>query len=445
MLRRISDFSGDPGAGISVAAGQAPASGPLFPSGLEFNPPAHGTWNIVHIGMLVPEAHQIYICGVNCMRGVVLTAAEMDAAGRFSCVLLREEDITRGTVEQVTLAGIIDVLEKLPALPPCVLVFPVCTHHFLGVDMSFIYQKLEERFPGVDFVRAFMDPVFRKHLPPDRRLRKVMYDPLPDCAPEPRRVCLLGSDFSLDDTCDLRRLLAAGGYRWTDIQGCADYAAFKALSRAESFLCVHPAGHYGAGAAAKRLGRRYLYLPVSFDYDEISRQLRQLCDFFSLPCPDTAVEMARCDEALRLTREALGDTPVVIDATVHPRPLGLAALLLSRSIRVTEVYLDAVADDEEAAALAWLRTHAPTLRLLPMVRPEMRVLPRVREERTLAVGTRAAWFTGTPYFVNLVQGGGLWGFDGVRRMAALMLEALREEKDGRDLIPRKGLGCVSCI
>ena len=29
-----------------------------FKPGLEFNAPVHGSWNIVHIGMQVPEAHQ---------------------------------------------------------------------------------------------------------------------------------------------------------------------------------------------------------------------------------------------------------------------------------------------------------------------------------------------------------------------------------------------------
>ena len=33
-----------------------------FQPGLEFNSPVHGNWNIVHTGMLVPEARQIYVC-----------------------------------------------------------------------------------------------------------------------------------------------------------------------------------------------------------------------------------------------------------------------------------------------------------------------------------------------------------------------------------------------
>lgn len=55
-----------------------------FKAGLEFNAPVHGSWNIVHIGMQVPQSHQIYICADNCMRGVIMTAAEMDMLDRIS-------------------------------------------------------------------------------------------------------------------------------------------------------------------------------------------------------------------------------------------------------------------------------------------------------------------------------------------------------------------------
>ena len=57
----------------------------------------------------------------------------------------------------------------------------------------------------------------------------------------------------------------------------------------------------------------------------------------------------------------------------------------------------------------------------------------------------AAWFSGSSYFVNMVQGGGLWGFDGIRRTLELMTEAFLEEKAPEDLIIRKGWGCESCI
>ena len=87
----------------------------------------------------------------------------------------------------------------------------------------------------------------------------------------------------------------------------------------------------------------------------------------------------------------------------------------------------------------------PELELIATIQVKMRVLPRTSDEKTLAIGQKAAWFTGSPYFVNMVQGGGLYGFDGIRRTAELMAEAFIEEKDTEDLVVRKGWGCESCI
>ena len=438
MLKRL---------GPSVVAAGKTSSEALFPSKLEFNPPAHGTWNIVHIGMLVPEAHQIYVCAVNCMRGVVLTAAEMGAQDRFSCVVLKEEDITRGTVEQITLEGIRDVLHKLDArgaLPPCVIVFPVCTHLFLGVPMGRVYRQLEAEFPQVDFVRAFMDPISKRRLIPDIRLRKVMYDPLPACEADPNLVALLGSEFAPDADADLRRLITAGGKRLVSIHDCATYEQFKGLGQAGAIVCTYPGGAFGAERTAQRLGRPYLYLPASFDYDTIEAQERELCAQLDLPPLDVAAERAACDQALAEAWSALDDTPIALDAVAHPRPLELAKLLLERGFNVREVYLDAVNGEEESAR-AWLQEHAPELQLSSTILPELRVAPRTRPEPTLAIGPKAAWFTGTTHFVNLVWGGGLWGYAGIRTLARLMMEAWEHEKDPADLIPRKGLGCPSCF
>ena len=438
MLKRL---------GPSVVSAAEANDAALFPSKLEFNPPVHGVWNIVHIGMLVPEAHQIYVCAVNCMRGVVLTAAEMGASDRFSCVVLKEEDITQGTVEEVTLTGIVDVLHKLEAhggLPPCVIVFPVCTHHFLGVSMSRVYRELEREFPSVDFVRAFMDPIMKRRLSPDQRLRAVMFDPLSECSADERLVACLGSDFALDEDCDLRGALCQGGYSFADLQGCDTYQEFKGLARAEIFVATYPNAHYGVNKLAKRLKRRYLYLPSSFSYGEIELQYRMLHEELGTPLPAFEEEIARCEDTLGSLCAELSDVPIAIDMSVHPRPLGLARLLLEHGMCVTETYLDGV-NPEEESDLAWLREHAPDLQISSIVLPELRVASRRRQSEVLAVGQKAAWFTGTSHFVNMVEGGGLWGFAGIRTMARLMREAWETEKDARDLVPRKGLGCASCF
>lgn len=425
---------------VSISEASFPAP---FSSELEFNAPVHGTWNIVHTGMLVPEAQQIYVCAANCMRGVVLTAAEMNAADRFSYVILEEKDLLRGSVETVTIQGVSDVIRRLPRRPPVVMLYTVCLHHFLGSDLGYIYRELEKAFPDIFFARCYMDPIMRKNgLTPDQETRKSMYDPLQPRPMCPKTVTVLGGDFALDETSDLVLLLEQGDYTLRQIQNCKSYEEFLALAEGALFLSTYPNGKYGAEQAAKRLNRPHLYLPACFGYAEIATHLNILAAALGLPAVETAARIAVCEAALAEARAAIGETPISIDYTFHPRPLGLARLLLEHGFRVETVYLDA-ASEEERADFHWLQENAPNLRLTATVQVGMRVQPR--ENPGLALGQKAAWFTGTRHFVNLVEGGGLYGFDGICRLAKLMEEAIAEEKDTEDLVPRKGLGCESCI
>ena len=42
--------------------------------------------------------------------------------------------------------------------------------------------------------------------------------------------------------------------------------------------------------------------------------------------------------------------------------------------------------------------------------------------------------------MNVVEGAGWYGFDGIRKMAELMIRAYEEEKEVEDLVVRKGWG-----
>ncbi len=441
MLRRVNEYKER---NYEVRIGDVEGS-PLFKHHPEFNPPSHGVWNIVHVGMLLPEAHQIYVCGINCMRGVVLTAAEMGASERFSMVLLEEDDLMNGSVEDVTLEGVKDVLNKMPKLPPAVMVFTVCTHRFLGCDLDYIYHNLEKSFPTVHFLRCFMEPITQKEgLTPDQRLRKTMFDLLPQSGAIEKTVVILGSDFSLDENADLRRMFTKNGWKLLEIQDCKTFDEYLQMGQAEVILSTFPRARYGAEETAKRLSRRHIYLPGSFSYKEIERMEIELSTLLGLEKLDCNQEEVLCDEALDAAKKAADGKSIVIDYTFHSRPLGLARLLLEHGFHVTKVYLDAVSG-EEMDDFNYLREHAQNLLICATTQPERRMLPRGSEKNVLALGQMAAWEENTPWFVNMVEGGGLWGYDGICHLAGMMIEALENKKDTKDLVPRKGLGCKSLI
>ena len=81
----------------------------------------------------------------------------------------------------------------------------------------------------------------------------------------------------------------------------------------------------------------------------------------------------------------------------------------------------------------------------PTVHSAMRRVPRGSTETILALGQKAAYFTDSPHFVNLVENGGLYGFDGIRQLAELIEDAFITQKDPEQTIQIKGLGCESCL
>ena len=108
------------------------------------------------------------------------------------------------------------------------------------------------------------------------------------------------------------------------------------------------------------------------------------------------------------------------------------------------VYLDVISPEEKEDFI-WLQKNAPELELIATIQVKMRVLPRGGSEEVLAIGQKAAYFSNSRHFVNLVQGEGLYGFDGIRRTAELMIDAYLNEKDTQKLVIQKGWGCDCCL
>ena len=458
----ITETSSEGPSRIPVSKTSFPAP---FAQELEFNPPVHETWNIVHIGMLMPQAHQIYICSDNCMRGVVMTAAEMNAIERFSCVVLEEKDMHSGNLEEITLEGVSDVLLKIrrkrgeEGLPKAVLVFPVCLHHFMGCDLGYVYKELEKRFPQIVFIKGWMDPIMQKTGPsPDMKLRKAMMDILMPSEEKNGLSALIGDIYALDPESDLMRLIrAADEARGTvstplQIQDCETLKEYQALSGREVLITRSPMSAVSVRQTARRLGCKGLYLPAVMDYAGIRKELETAAEALCITSEQAGISFEQeeklCEDALQHLRDVVGDTPIAIDYIAVQRPLGFARLLLERGFAVREVYLDAVSPEEENDFL-WLKENRGEVLLCSTIHVKGRLLHAgaIDSEHSgfLAVGPKAAWFCGTEHFVNLVDYGGMWGYSGIRKMASLMEDAFENAKDTKDLVPRKGLGCESIL
>ena len=442
MLKRVTAPKEVASVGIPIAQATFPSP---FHSGLEYASPARGTWNIVHTGMLIPQAHEIFVCAASCLRGVVLTAAEMGASHRFSTVEVREDNLLEGDMESHIIEGVSDILQKLPQKPPVVLVYTSCVHHFAGCDLDMVYKALQNRFPDIDFVDCYMNPVMRKSgLTPDQLMRSRLYQPLKKRPIQKGSVSIIGNDLPSNEDNDLMVLLKENGLTVHEITACKTYEQYQQMAESEFCICYYPAAIPGCKALAQRLGSTHLYVPFSFDFDEIDTAFASLSQALDIPLPDFSVQRQACLNALKETLALVGNTPIAIDYTFCPRPLGLAKLLLENGFHVQRVYLDVVTG-EERETFESLQAQYPDLLLFPTVHPSMRFLAQKAPSDYLAIGQKAAHFLNTPHFVNVVEGGGMLGYQAIRKTLQLMQEAFLEKKDTRNLIQIKGMGCGGCV
>lgn len=442
MLKRLGEEIINPSVKISEAKFPAP-----FVSGLEYGAPARGTWNIVHVGMLIPDAHQIFICAQGCLRGVVLTAAEMGASDRFSTVAIRENNVLDGDMEDLLINGVSDILERLPEYPPAMLIYTSCIHHFMGSDLDYVYKVLRERYPQVQFTDCYMNPIMRKSgLTPDQTMRRQLYSLLKPRENKSNLIHIAGCDFPLDRDSELAAILTANDYQVREIASCKTYEEYQQLAECSYSITTFPAARVAGDYLEKNHGQKHLYLPSSFDYEVIEKNLTLLQETLGLPADsiDTKAKQTACEAALAKAKELIGDTEITIDFTAFPHILSLTKLLITHGFRVTRLYTDSF-PEEEREIFDWLQQHAPHLTIYPTVHASMRIQPRKSEGKVLAIGQKAAYFSGTDYFVNVVEGAGLWGYEAIIKLAGLMCEACETPKDTKSLIQIKGMGCGNCL
>ena len=455
MLKKVNEkqntrLSADQIPHVRIADANFPAP---FRSGLEYSSPARGTWNIVHTGMLIPEAHEVFVCAAGCLRGVVLTAAEMGTTDRFSTVAVRENNLLDGDMEDLVIEGVTDIINKLPKRPPAVLVYTSCVHHFTGVDLDMIYATLRSRFPDIDFTDCYMNPIMRKSgLTPDQLMRSRLYMLLHEREIDPEAVAIIGNDLPTDEDSDLMKILKGAGLKIHEITSCKTYEEYQQMAESRVYVSYNPDAAPGGDMLSERLGGTHYALKFSFDYDEIDATFAGLAEVLGI-APRSSEEIsalrAECEKELKETNALVGDTPVSIDYTYCPRPLGLAKLLLDHGINVTRVYADGIPGGDRAAFESLQKEH-PDLMIYPTVHPGMRFARTAnvddqREVKVLAIGQKAAAFEETDHFVNVVEGGGMTGYEAVIRTCRMMREAFLEKKEMRELVQIKGLGCEVCI
>ena len=415
-----------------------------FDTGLEYGCPARGTWNIVHTGFLVPESHQVFVCASNCLRGVVLTAAEMGTIGKFSTVTIKENNVLDGDMEELLIEGITSIINKLKKKPRAILVYTSCIHHFMAMDLSHCYKTLRERFPKIKFTDCYMNPIMRKSgMTPDELMRRQLYSLIDKTNKKDDTINIFGNNFKTDDSSDLIRLIKLSKYSIRDITYCETFDEYEDMGKSKINIAYLGVAKRGLNDISKKLGQEAMFLPISYDPSTIKKYLTELALAINVDIEKFDFKEKEAIDKLFEAKKIIGNTAIAIDYTFTPATLSLAKLLLDYGFNVKKIYLDSIGEKVVLEELKY-KYGNKDIEFYPTVNVAMRVNDRDQGEKYLALGQKAAYFTNTNYFVNEVEGGGHYGFDGIKKLAENMIDAFSREKNVSVLIQKKGLGC-NCL
>ena len=441
MLRSVNEEHGNIAIGKSLKEINADAP---FDTGLEYGCPARGAWNIVHTGFLVPECHEVFVCAANCLRGVVLTAAEMGTIGQFSTVTIKGNNVLDGNMEELLIDGVTSIIKKLKKKPRAILVYTSCIHHFMALDLDLCYKTLRKRFPKIKFTDCYMNPIMRKSgMTPDELMRRQLYSLIDKTDKKDKGINILGNNYATDESSDLVRLIRASKYKLRDITYCKTFDEYEEMGKSRFNIAYLGVAKKGLYDISNKLEQEAIFLPISYDPNTIKEMIKKLAGTIGV---DIAKFDFKEDEALDKLKEAkklIGDTAIAIDYTFTPATLSLAKLLLDYGFNVKKIFIDSIGEKEILDELKRQYSDRDIM-FYPTVNVAMRKNDREQTEKYLALGQKAAYFTDTNYFVNEVECGGHYGFDGIKRLAENMIDANAKEKDASILIQKKGLGC-NCL
>lgn len=416
---------------------------PFFKKGLEFSPPTRGTWTIAHTPMLIPECMEIFVCPQGCLRGVVLSAAEFGGLSRFAMVTIEEQDLYKGDFESLFIDGIKDILNHLDILPPCVMVYTSCIHHFAALDLNMVMKILCESYPSIDFIENYMNCTMRtSQMHFENKTMVQLYAPLKKVHKQRKTVNVIGNTFALDLDCEIYQMFRQNAWMVRDICLCESYQEYQEMAYSSYNIVTMPVALESGKELEKRLNQPLFYMPISWDYQEIKDQMNTLAQQCSLSFDCSAYEK-EANKALALALRECKDIPIQIDYSATPRPLGLAKLLIEHGFHVSVVYTDTLLAHEQEA-FDWLKVHCPNLLIRATIDFRCRKMGRDegKKEKILAIGQKAAYYAGTPYFVNMVYNDGLYGFVGIRKLAMKIREALWYPKDTEQILSVKAKGCI---
>lgn len=409
---------------------------------LSYSSACRGLWNIVHLATQVPGSHQIFVCPTSCLRGVVLTTAEMGCMDRLSTITVGEDNILEGDLEERILYGTRKIISSLKRRPSCIFIFTSCIHHFMQANYQRVYRLLRDEYPDIDFIDAYMNPIMRKKSPPIPTLQRQVYRMLNQTDLKMNTINFFDNWFKPEYN-DIYDHVIKQNIQINDFSMIQTYEQYKTMNQAIYNIGFHAFGQMAGKDMQYRLNIPYYYIQQTYDFNQIDKsidEVSQLLQIDTIFIEDKIQLRLQTEERLHQVLQHIKDISISIDQSAIEAPLSLAILLLQHGFNVDEIYLESLSESIET--FNTLKELKDDIKVYDVNNWNMRVKDRYNDYKVLAIGQNAAYFNETPYFVDIIFTAGMYGYKGIQHLCDLLIDAYDNPKDTKELVSKKGWCCT---
>lgn len=405
---------------------------------LHYCPPSMGSWGIIRVGLMVPEAVMLFVSPNGCGRHGAIAGKQLGFKKRLFFLHINEIDLVTGQHVENVYQAVDEIMAEIKPRPKAILICATCLDDLLGSDYESIAAILEKKY-GIPIRACHMDPIATDtKTPPALTIQRSVYDFLAPTEQKDNAVNIIGNFAPIEADSDFYEIMSAAGIEKVNhVMACTKLEEFQLMSQAKLNVLIKPLGRLAVEHMRKKLGIPYCSAPLAYGLESISNNYNIIENFL-----DTKLDIAKyrteAEKTIKYYQNKLGHLTVAVGTTANARPFELSRALIEYGFRVPYIFADDIISID-AEHIEWLKMHAPTTRVYTNVHPTMADFLKKGLKVDLAVGMDAGYFCSGVHTAVLSPDTQAYGYRAIRTLFQEMLAAVNSSQSHREQMYSSGM------
>lgn len=402
----------------------------LFEKSLAYYVPKHGSPNQ---SLKVPESFSLYVCPASCARRLAVRSIKNGTINESAFLLINDADVISGDYEEKVADAVYKIIterkQDRKQIPRAFVIYVNCIDDFLGTDEYALIENLKLKFQDIAFTVCHINPISDgKGTPRGMIMYDRLYDFLFQKTKDSPSVNFIGNYVSPSDESEVYSVLSSLGInKVNEIFNMETFSQYEEMANSRLNIVLMVMGLLAAETMKQKFGIPYLFLPPSYDLEQIEKNYHQVAEALGKEL-SPSIYINQKEEAkmeIEKTLKLIGNMPIVVDTYSSRTPFALAKTLKSYGFNVKAVFASH-AKETDKVDLDFILENYKDIYVIKSL--DYNVIKGLNlGDELIAIGFDSAYTLKAKHFVDIKHDETLYGFYGVKKLMQLIREAFLDK------------------